>query len=41
VLRVLCHRADHTASKYLKDVVKVPKLREETLTEGVKRLLIG
>ncbi len=25
VLRVLCHRADHTASKHLKATMKIPK----------------
>ena len=41
VLRVLCHRADHAASKYLKDCAHVPKLREETLKEAVGRLFVG
>jgi hypothetical protein len=35
---VLCHRADHGASKYLKETVKVPKLRDETFKETAARL---
>ncbi|KAI8470006.1 MAG: hypothetical protein J3K34DRAFT_521690 [Monoraphidium minutum] len=38
LLRVLVHRADHAASKYLKDVVRLPKLRDETLKEAVSRI---
>jgi hypothetical protein len=38
VLRVLCHRADHAASKYLKDKVGVGKARDETLAELAARL---
>jgi hypothetical protein len=35
---VLCHRADHAASKYLKDSVRIPKLRDETIKETVSRI---
>ncbi len=38
LLRILCHRADHPASKYLKTNFKLPKAREETLGEMAKRL---
>lgn len=39
LLRLLCHRADHVASKYLKESCKLPKAREETLSEKAKRMM--
>lgn len=39
LLRVLAHRADHSASKYLKDAARLPKAREETLGEMASRLV--
>jgi hypothetical protein len=39
LLRVLAHRADHAASKYLKDAARLPKAREETLGEMASRLV--
>eukprot|EP00879_Flechtneria_rotunda_P010898 GHRR01011389.1.p1 GENE.GHRR01011389.1~~GHRR01011389.1.p1 ORF type:complete len:173 (+),score=92.41 GHRR01011389.1:70-519(+) len=37
LIRVLCHRADHAASKYLKDQFKVPKARDATISEALGR----
>ncbi|WIA21715.1 hypothetical protein OEZ85_000881 [Tetradesmus obliquus] len=38
LLKVLCHRADHAASKYLKEQIKVPKARDATIGETFGRL---
>ena len=43
LLRVLCHRADHSASKYLKSTLELPKPRlaarsGETLGQKMARL---
>jgi hypothetical protein len=35
LLRILCHRADHAASKYLKKDYKIPKKIPGTLSASV------